>query len=312
MKSIFEYKDHLKFLNDRYNSLKKQYKHISHRFISKKLDLKSPSILTHILNGRMKISDKLLEKFIQIFKLTKNNAEYFRNIVHLNQSESEEEKIYNLNKHMDFIKLNAQIIEYDKFQLYSKWYYTVLRALVSCGYFTGDCKEIISYLIPPLKKSEAIKGINLLKKFGFIEKDKNGFLKPLDQIITTGTQKEATAVKNFHHESLKLAGDAMDNLPKEDREVSAVVISVSEETFKLVQDEVRKCRQNILKMAKSDHNPQKVYQLNFQSFPLSTAICKYNGKKKPTKDKIRTCLEICKKKSPCKRFCRELNLTKQP
>ena len=52
MKSIYDYTDHLKFIKDKLQILKKDHKNYTHRSIAHKFSKDySPALLTHIFKG---------------------------------------------------------------------------------------------------------------------------------------------------------------------------------------------------------------------------------------------------------------------
>ena len=111
METIFHYTDHLEYLQDRYNFLQEKQKFLSHRYISQKLGQKTSSIFCRILKGEINISKSCMDNFIDIFKLSKQEADYFRILVHLSQSEDIFEKIYNVNKLITFVHENKHAFD---------------------------------------------------------------------------------------------------------------------------------------------------------------------------------------------------------
>jgi uncharacterized protein (TIGR02147 family) len=68
---------------------------------------------------------------------------------------------------------------------------------------------------------------------------------------------------------MDLAKQAVDNVPRDKRTMSAITVSLSEETLAQVQKEITKCRYRILELVRNDPRPDRVYQANFQLFPLT-------------------------------------------
>jgi uncharacterized protein (TIGR02147 family) len=74
---------------------------------------------------------------------------------------------------------------------------------------------------------------------------------------------------DYVRENLGKAEQALDALPKEKRDISAVTVSLSEEAAAMVRWELKDLRRRILEMAKGDERPDQVYQCNLQFFPVS-------------------------------------------
>jgi uncharacterized protein (TIGR02147 family) len=67
---------------------------------------------------------------------------------------------------------------------------------------------------------------------------------------------------------ITIARESMDRFPSEIRDISSVTMSISDECFALIKKEVQQMRKRVLELVKIDTNPNNVYQLNFQFFPL--------------------------------------------
>jgi uncharacterized protein (TIGR02147 family) len=77
------------------------------------------------------------------------------------------------------------------------------------------------------------------------------------------------AVRKFQAETLRLAGDLHDRIPREHRDISTVTMGISSETYKKLKEEVRAFRKRCIRIADADENVDRVYQLNVQFFPVS-------------------------------------------
>jgi uncharacterized protein (TIGR02147 family) len=64
--------------------------------------------------------------------------------------------------------------------------------------------------------------------------------------------------------------------PAAARDVSSVTLTLSEKNFQQVKGLVQKFRKELLTIANNDPEPEAVYQINFQLFPL-TKILKQGG-----------------------------------
>jgi HAE1 family hydrophobic/amphiphilic exporter-1 len=69
--------------------------------------------------------------------------------------------------------------------------------------------------------------------------------------------------------SIEQAKQAIDRFKKEDREIGTLSLSVSEDLMARIKDKVKHLRREILEMARLDETAERVYQINFQIFPLS-------------------------------------------
>ena len=112
--------------------------------------------------------------------------------------------------------------------------------------------------------------MDLLLKIGFIKKEKGKYIQS-SPFLSTGPEVKSFAVLNFHKEMAKLAIDAMDRFPKNERNNTACTIQVSDEGFNKIKSKMNDFRKEVLSLAEADKNinSQRVYHTNFQFFPVS-------------------------------------------
>ena len=64
---------------------------------------------------------------------------------------------------------------------------------------------------------------------------------------------------------------ALDELPREERDISTLTLCVAESAVEDLKERVRAFRRELLAFAELDPNPERVVQVNFQIFPLTVA-----------------------------------------
>jgi uncharacterized protein (TIGR02147 family) len=83
---------------------------------------------------------------------------------------------------------------------------------------------------------------------------------------------QSLAVQHFHAEAMKLAEQALRNLPRDKRNISGLTLGISQETYDKVCLEVQECQKRIVDIAEKDAAADRVYQLNFHFFPVSRPL----------------------------------------
>jgi uncharacterized protein (TIGR02147 family) len=129
--------------------------------------------------------------------------------------------------------------------------------------------ELAKRVSPSITMTEAKKSVELLLNMGFIRKNKDGYFEQTDAFITTGYEAQSVAITNFLVSTIDLAKQAIDRYPREQRSMSAVSFSISEEGYKAIDERLKTFRREILEIAKADKNSDRIYHVNFQIFPLS-------------------------------------------
>ena len=165
----------------------------------------------------------------------------------------------------------ARRLESAQAEYHSHWYLPAIRELVRRAEFSDDPKWIAKQLQPPISAAQAKRALELLRKLGLLEQAQDGRLVQTSEVITTGPGPLGHHIFNYHHMMLERAAEALDSLPREERDVSCLTLCVSEAKLSDLKERVRSFRQELLRTAELDNSPERVVQINFQVFPLSIA-----------------------------------------
>ena len=270
--------DYRDFLRDFYTAKKCEHAFYSYRLFSQKAGFKSPNFLKLVIEGKRNLTKESVFKFSKALGLSKGEAEYFENIVFLNQSRSLEEKNAYLSKVMKFrIKTDPKKIEESEYEYYSRWYHPVIRELVTAVDFNGDFRRLAMSVVPIITAAEAERSVALLLNLQFIRRCADGSYKKTASVLSTGPQVRSVAVANYHKSMLKLASEAIERFPSSKRNISSLTLSVSQDTFASIVTRIQQFRQELLELAEADCDPQKVVQVNLQAFPLTVDFKEAGG-----------------------------------
>ena len=269
MPDIFTYIDYRQFLKDTIEEHRKGNTNFSLRYISQKAGIKSMGFLSMVLNGKRNISERLIIELAHIFKLNKKERHYFRSLVHFNQAQTHSEKTHFYQEIISLQKGPVRTVRQDQYEFYDKWYYSAVRELVAIYKITDDYNYLARLLKPQIKPNEAKSALEVLIRLGLIKKTKSGIYKRVDAVITSGSVIRPFAIQNFQRAAIDLAKSAYDRFPREERELSTVTMSIDNDSYEIVKKKLAKLRSEIMELARSVKDPQRVYQLNFQLFPTS-------------------------------------------
>lgn len=271
MKTIFEYEDYRDYLADDFAERQKRNPTFSLRSWARMLDI-NPATLTRVLKKTRHISPALALRFASGCHLTKKAIEYFEMLVSLNQAKTLEERAYFYEKLIGHKKGDIKKISADKYEFYSKWYYTAIREVLQLRSFKGNFEELASCLTPAIKVAEAKSAISLLVRLGLVAQNEIGEYVVCEPLITTGNTTNAIAIDGFQVEMMDRARDALDKVPIHERNFSTLTLSVSDVQYKAIVEELAEFRRKVLEMAKATERGGRVYQFNFHVFPLSKNI----------------------------------------
>lgn len=276
--SLFDYKDYRVFLNDWYKESKKTKPFFSYRAFAKKAGFKTSNFLMLVMKGQRNLTEQSLAKTILGLGLNKQEQDFFRNLVFLNQAKTHDEK--NLYyQHLLQSKKFSQLkpIEKQQYEYYSTWYHPVVRELIVSKDFDGTPEWLSGRLLSKVTPAQCAKSIELLESLGFIKKNGGNRWKQTSSIVSTGPELTSLVVHNYHKTLLDLTRAVMDKLSTKERDVSALTLGVKTSRIEELKAKIRRFRKEILSLVSVDTEPEEVVQLNIQFFPVTK---KQHGKSK--------------------------------
>lgn len=276
MVNIFTYSDYRLYLKDAYLERREESSKFSYRFIASKVGFSSPGFFANVLAGKKDISLKLVLKFAELFRLNRKEKEYFELLVLFNKATGASEKKEYLDRMLSLHGSLIKKVESYQWEYFEKWYYTAVRELIAIRSFYGDYRALAAMVNPPITPAEAKKSIELLLSLGLIQKGMNGSFERTDAVITSGDEISKTLIDAYQVQAMDLAKYALDKLPSGTRNFSTLTLSVSASTYAAMIDELRSFRKRLLQMAQNSEEVDRIYQMNFHVFPLTTLPTKIN------------------------------------
>jgi uncharacterized protein (TIGR02147 family) len=262
-------KDYIEFRNS-------QGEQLTNRSFASAVGISSSSWLTTILNGKKGITTKTVGAISDFFKHNEWEREYFRLLVEFNQAKTVEcrNDFFSQLKQLLLKKgyLAIRVLDNDQYEYYSKWYYSAVRSIIGMIPVGDDYERLARYVSPSITAAQAKKSIKLLLKLGLIEKMENGNYSITNSAISTGYNVKSLAVANFQRETMKLGSEAIDRYDSSIRDISSLSIGISETGFKKIVGMIAEFRKGIAEVANTDTEADRVYQVNFQVFPLSRVL----------------------------------------
>src|SRR3989338_543619 len=269
MSDIFQYHDYRLYLKDVYEEQKVRNTHYSFRFMAKRVGFSSPNFLQLIMQGKRNLSHESILKISRFLKLNKAEAEFFENLVHFNQSRTDEERntyYARLSAQKQYLAIRK--IEKVHYEYFSQWYHAAIRELVLLSEFQEDPAWIAQQL-HPLSPQEAATSLTLLQELGFIVRDKSGKLTQQDRFIDSGDDILSLAVANYHRAMITKALESIEGTSPERREINALTFAVSKKRIPEMKSMIQEFRKKMGSLLAEEKNTDEVYQLNIQFFNLT-------------------------------------------
>jgi uncharacterized protein (TIGR02147 family) len=267
--SVFDYSDYRAFLSDSYEARKQVDPKFSHRYFSQKAGFKSSGFFANVLSGNRNLTITATLRFASALKLKKDERDYFQNMVGFCQAKTVEERSHFYEKMVCCLHIDIRKLAADKFEFYSYWYYSAIRELLFYYQFSGNYEGLAKQLCPPISAQEARKAIELLLRLGLICRQPDGTYHQNTPLITSGEGVTSLHITRFQRATMDLAHQALDRFSADVRDSTTLTMTLSSESFEKAKREVAELRKRLLAMAQSDMKVDRVYQFNFQLFPLT-------------------------------------------
>ena len=266
--SVLGYDNYRLYLEDMYHHLKKTRRGFSYRAFSAMAGLTSPNFLKLVIMGDRNLGQDSVERCAEALDLTKKEHEYFRVLVSFNQARTTEEKNCYVEKLRKFRPTKeVRRLEKRHHQFCSHWYILVIREMVDLQEFRPDPAWIASRINPPIRKSEAKQALHILEDLGILLLE-HGTYRKRERSLSTGDEVQSVLAKNLLHQMIQLGCEALDRVPSEQRDISALTLSITQAQFEAIKRRIQLFRKEILQLATTEDRTDKIYQFNFQFFPL--------------------------------------------
>ncbi len=243
-------------LREHFLELKAKNSSYSLRAFAKRMQI-SPSALSEILHGKRKVSRQLATQILTRIGADAKDQERILSLFKNSTLASDEEKKY--------MELSA-----DQFQLISKWHHFALLSLAETKGFIADPLWVAKRL--GITFSEAERALERLERLGFIEWFRSRkVLKPLKGQLQTSDDIANQAIRQSHYEDIDLSRRALESVPVEDRDFTALTLAIDKSKLPQAKKLIREFQNELMSFLESGEQTE-VYKICFHVLPLSQPI----------------------------------------
>jgi uncharacterized protein (TIGR02147 family) len=268
--SVFNYKDYRAFLQDWVHKARFSPHGFSYRRFSKKAGFQSSNFLMLVMQGKRNLTEESLIKCATGLDFNKQEEEFFRSLVFLNQAHTPDQKHSYLTQIMRSKKLRQmKQIERQQYEYYSTWYHPVVRELAVGQNCDGSPEEIAKKISPEISPAQAAKSLTLLESLGFIQKTESGKWRQTNPIISAAPEMRTVIIHNYHKSVLDLIKFKMDEVPEEKQTVFTMTLGIKRERLGQLQAKSKEFREEIFRLVSEDTSPEDVVLLNVQMLPVT-------------------------------------------
>jgi uncharacterized protein (TIGR02147 family) len=267
--SIYDFVDYRAYLKAYYEAAKDNLRQFSYRYFSRRAGFSSPNFLKLVIDGQRNLGRDSVDQVAGALQLDPDETAFFANLVAFNQAENDAER----NRHFERLAASkrfreAQHLDGDLFEYLSHWYYPAIREMAARADFRDDPGWIAGQLQPPVKPSQAGAALDTLLRLGLLQRE-GGRIVRGEATLTSGHEVRALGVANYHRQMLERAAESIELVSSEERDLSAMTVCVGAELIPEIKRRLREFRETLMDVCDREAEPEVVYQLNIQLFPLS-------------------------------------------
>lgn len=271
MVNVSDFQNYREYLKEYYLEQKANVKSFSYRAFAEKASLRTSSFLYDVIQGKKNLTKSTVIKVSDAIGHKRDDALYFEYLVFFNQAKTIHEKNYFYQKLLEMKPpVLIENIEKNRYEFYESWYHSVIRELVIFLNFNNDFAKLGKMLVPQISERDAKKSVELLQRLGFIELTKDGTFHQTDKLINAKPSMiDMLIIQKFQIAMLEHAIKSYDLVDIYKRISTSTTFSISEKTFDLIKKRTREFQRDIMELASIDNEPDSVYQMTINIFPMS-------------------------------------------
>lgn len=261
--SVYQYDDHSNFLKDWFSFQKKTKGLTQHKF-SERAGIKSHTLLGMVIQKKRRLTLEMTRSFTSAMGLSQREAQFFEHLVQFNQTKDANAKVRHLSvlasrspkfQETSFAKL-SQYADY-----LSDWLIVALRELSIRDDFKLDPYWIRAQFKNKVTIDQVEKAIVKLQSSGLLANREKFDIAP---------EEASFVVKNYHIKMLEKAIDAASTESFEERELSSLVLSCSDEDLVMIREKMNDFRKELsLLVSESKTKKKHIIAINAQMLKLT-------------------------------------------
>ena len=245
-----------KKLAEKLSEIKLKNPSYSIRAFSKKTGVSS-SALSEILNGKRKVSVKIVKRISDRLCFSPKETKVLLNLFPKNKLKESKNAAYA----KEFIQLGM-----DQFHVISDWYHFALLSLSETSGYKDDPMWLAHRLGVSSKKIKM--ALERLQRLNMMRRDRQGILRASGEEFSTTDGVSSVSIRKSHSQNLELAQRSLDHDELAMRDFTAMTMAIDPEKLGEARKMIREFRDKLCTYLESG-TKKEIYKLCVQLFPLS-------------------------------------------
>ncbi len=268
MKSVIEYEDYRRFMQDFYDE-RKRTSAFSWREFAKLAGFSSPTYLKLVCEGKSGLSQVGVERAAAAMGLVGFELVYFRALVLFGQAKNDSDKKRAYTEMQDIAKAHkVRTLDSATFKFYESWKYPVLRELAAMmpGAKPLTLARMCHHEITAMEVRDVLHD---LMQMGLLKKTGEDTYSQAERSLEGSAEALPVAIRSMHRDMARFAEGAIDQFNKDERNITGITMGLTQDTYERVVQILGECRRQIVDVVSADEGADQVYRLNLQLFPLT-------------------------------------------
>lgn len=267
---IFLFRDYRAFLRAFYALNKSREYGFSLRAFSKRARLRSSNYLKLVMDGQRNLTQDMALRFAEACSQRGQAADYFCALVAFNQAPNARDRERAYTRLVRFKRYRSvYVLDRAQEAYHSRWYIPVIRELLVRPDFREDARWLSRQLMPAITQREAEQAIAILLELGLVARNDAGVLQQVDSLVQTPEGPLGLHVLRFHRVMLERAAEALDTVPRAEREFESLTLCLSESRMQELKARLETFCEELMQSYQADAESRRVVQVNLQMFPLT-------------------------------------------
>jgi uncharacterized protein (TIGR02147 family) len=267
---VFSFRDFRAFLRAYSERHRAEKSGFSPAEFAKRAGLRSPNYLKLVIDGQRNLTPDLAHRFAEACGLRDDSVSYFCALAAFNQAKTARERDLHYETLQSFRRFRAaHRLDGAQSAYHSEWYIPAVYELAAFADFDPEPRSIAKMLLPPISPKQAQQALDVLVELGLLVADAEGRLRPAQSIVQTPEGPLGHHVVQYHRTMMQRAAEALDQVPRAEREIASLTIACSEQRMRELKAELEAFRHGLAERYQADPRAERVVQLNFQLFPLT-------------------------------------------
>ena len=237
------------------------------------LELKSPSYLKLILDGKRALTRELGLKLSKLMVLEEKQTEYFLSMIEAEQASTDGEKELGERKVLRGRRhLKTETFSEEQLELVTGWYHLLVRELVFLSDFEFSARYVVRKLSGRITEEEASRSLELLVAHGLIAKRNSGHVEKwvsTEKVLDTGNKTfTREAMLRHHADTLRVWSESLLRLTPSEQELGLLHVPIASEKLPELRRRIQLFQDELIGWLMTEENPDRVVQVGTYLIPF--------------------------------------------